>query len=80
MSLFLCLSGILLERCYQKNVVKSGGFRKKIKKGGWPYRGGGVYRRKGDSNLHTMKSRQGFSKLISSKSSGIGGKAYFFSL
>ena len=33
MGLFLCLFGILLGWYYQKSVVKSWGFRKKIKRG-----------------------------------------------
>ena len=32
MSLFLCLSGILLDRYYQKGVIKSWGVGKKIKR------------------------------------------------
>ena len=31
MTLFLCLSRILLEQCCQKNVAKGWGFRKKIR-------------------------------------------------
>ena len=39
MNLFLCLSGISLERYCQKSLAKSGGFGKKDKKGRLPCRG-----------------------------------------
>ena len=39
MRLFLCLPPVSLGQYCQRNVVKSGGIRKKIYKGGWPYRG-----------------------------------------
>ena len=56
LSLFLFLSRISLGRYCQNNVVKRGEFGKKDKKEGegWPYSGGGVVCRRGDSNLHTM--------------------------
>ena len=53
MSLFLCFSGISLVRYCQKSLARSGGFRKKIIEGGWPYKGLSI--EEGDSNLlYTM--------------------------
>ena len=43
-SLFLCLYNISWGWYCWKSLAKSGGFRKKWKTGGWPYRGGSLWK------------------------------------
>ena len=61
-SLFLCLYNVSWGWYCWKSLAKSGGFRKKLKTGGWPYRGG-VYRRGNSNFLHTMVWQSFFSIL-----------------